>query len=219
MRARTIDELSTFLRDDLAWRRKENRVLQTLVKNSKEPQKQAVLRGAVASVYAHWEGFVKTACRVYLEFVRGRRLRNCDLSVPLLGLALRLALRSSHATSRIDSHLEFGDWLLREWERRARLPDPEELINTSNLSVYVFKSYIIGLGLEYLSEYERAEKPVIEVLLKSRNNLAHGEWQIVNEAEYEQWVSWTDRLMVLLCEQVEDAAAKSAYRRRLTQLL
>jgi len=70
MRARTLDDLSAFLRDDLAWRRKENRALQTLVHRSEASQKQAILRGAIASLYAHWEGFVKTSCRVYIEFVK-----------------------------------------------------------------------------------------------------------------------------------------------------
>jgi len=218
MRARTLDDLSAFLRDDLAWRRKENRALQTLVHRSEASQKQAILRGAIASLYAHWEGFVKTSCRVYIEFVKLRKLRNCELSIPLLGLALKLNLKRTENVDRIDSHREFSDWLLREWRRRARLPDPEDVISTSNLNARVLKDYMLGLGLPYGADFEMAEKPVVDALVRIRNNLAHGEWQLVNESEYDQFVIWIERLMLRVCEQVEDAVANSTYRRGLTQL-
>lgn len=218
MRARTLDELSAYLREDLAWRRKENKALQTLVHGSQSFQKQAILRGAIASLYAHWEGFVKTGCRAYLEFVRIRKHRNCDLSIPLLGLALKRNLRSLHGSDRVDSHLEFSDWLLREWERRAKLPDPGEIIRTSNLDSQVFKGYMLGLGLPYLAKFEIAEKPIIDALVDVRNHLAHGEWQRVSETDYDQWLTRIDDLMLLVCEQIENAAASSSYRRSLRQL-
>jgi len=63
-----------------------------------------------------------------------------------------------------------------------------------------------------------AEKPVVDALVRIRNNLAHGEWQLVNESEYDQFVIWIERLMLRVCEQVEDAVANSTYRRGLTQL-
>jgi MAE_28990/MAE_18760-like HEPN len=218
MRGRTLDELSAYLREDLGWRRKENKAVQSLVHGSGSLRKQAILRGAIASLYAHWEGFVKTGCRAYLEFVTIRKLRNCELSIPLLGLALKRTLKSVGGSDRLDSHLEFSAWLLREWDRRARLPSPEDIIQTSNLDSRVFKSYMLGLGLRYLPEFEIAEKPVIDALVQVRNNLAHGEWQIVSETAYDEWIVWIDRLMELVCQEIENAASCSSYRRALTQL-
>jgi hypothetical protein len=212
MRARTLDELSRFLRDDLAWRRKENSVLRAAAIRSEAGKKQALLRGAVAVLYAHWEGFVKTAYTVYLDYVRMRKLRNCDLRHELLSLALKLRLKSCDV-ERSDSHAEFGAWLLREWTQRARLPDPKDVFGTSNLNSAVFKGFVKALGLSYEHDFATAEKSVIDTLVEFRNHLAHGEWLLVDESEYEQLFAWTDKLMVLVCDQVEDAVAKSGYRR------
>jgi hypothetical protein len=219
MRHRTLDELSKYLREDLAWRRKENHVLQNLVRNSSASKKQAVLRGAIAALYAHWEGFVKTACRVYLEFVKQRRLPNNELAMPFLGLALRQRLKSLDHEGHVNSHVEFATWILTEWDRRAKLPRTDEVISTSNLNSDVFKSFILGLGLPYIPDYELAEKPVIDALVEMRNHLAHGEWQIVDESAYDEFLLWIDKLMAKVCEQVEDAVALSAYRRAIPQLV
>jgi hypothetical protein len=219
MRARTVEELSYYLRDDLAWRRKEIRVLQSIVRGSEASKKQAILRGAIAALYAHWEGFVKTACRIFLEFVRLRRLRHRELSIAFLGLAFRLRLESTEGGGRLDSHRDFSDWLLREWDGRAKLPSPDDLFGTSNLTSDVFKSFIKGLGLPYDSDFERAEKPVIDALVQLRNHLAHGAWVPVDEGKYDELVIWIDRLIQRVCDFVEDAAATGTYRRALQQLV
>lgn len=218
MKARTIEELARFLRDDLAWRRKENRTLQSAVNGAEAAKRQALLRGAIASLYAHWEGFVKTACRAYVEFVGTRRLHHHELSIPFLGLAIRHRLRAVDNSPRLDSHLDFAEWLLREWLARARFPEADGLIGTSNLDSHVFRGFITGLGLPYPPDFQRAEKPVIDVLVHLRNNLAHGAWQVVDKAQYDELLIWIDRLMQLVCELVEDAAATSAYRRQNPQL-
>jgi hypothetical protein len=108
---------------------------------------------------------------------------------------------------------------LGEWTHRARLPDSKEFFGTSNLTSAVFKSFVKALGLPYEDAFATPEKSVINPLVENRNHLAHGEWLLVNEEEYEQLFVWTNRLMSLVCDQVEDAVAKSSYRRTLPQLL
>jgi len=218
MTFRTLDELSISLREDLSWRRKENRALQSLVKSTTLAKQQAILRGAIAALYAHWEGYVKAACRAYYEYVRRRRLPMNELCVPILSIAFRSRLKRVVGDQTIDSHLEFTEWLLSEWPRRAHLPATEKIISTSNLNATVFKGFIVGLGLPYLRDYAVAEKPVIDELVKARNNLAHGEWLIVRVEEYDEFQNWINRLMETVCEQIETAAATEAYRRTLPQI-
>jgi hypothetical protein len=218
MKFRTLDELSSFLREDLAWRRKENLALQTLVKSSAEAKKQAVLRGAIAALYAHWEGYVKTSCRAYYEYIKQKRPLMKELCVPILSIVLRGRLKRVVGDQTVDSHLEFADWLLHEWANRAKLPATETIITTSNLTSVVFKGFIVGLGLPYVDDYAYAEKPIIDNLVNARNHLAHGEWLIVREDEYDSFYMWISRLMEKLCEEIETAAATGAYRRSLQQI-
>lgn len=218
MRSRTPDELSAFLRDDLAWRRKENKAMETLVRATDSSKQQAVLRGAIAALYAHWEGFVKAACRAYLDFVIARRLKNNELAIPLLGLVLRHQLKQVDRHEDTDSHAGFAQWLLKEWGSRARFPATNDAIGTSNLDAKVFKGFIKGLGLPYVADYERAEKPVIDSLVHERNNLAHGEWHIVEVEDYQAYCTWIDRLLTTVCDHIENAAVTSAYLRSMEQL-
>jgi hypothetical protein len=218
MKPRTIDELSEFIRTDLAWRRKETRVIQGLVRACDASKKQAVLRGAVATLYAHWEGFIKTSCRAYLEYVRLRALPYSQLAIPFLSLALKSRLDGFANSGVIDANQEFCFWLLNEWNRRASLPKSQEVVSTSNLNADVFKLLVHGLGLPYRPEYKVAERPVIDALVELRNHLAHGEWQLVDESAYDEFFIWIDRLMSQICDDVEEAALTGRYRRDIAQI-
>lgn len=214
MTLRTIADLSTFLRSDLAWRRKENSVFHSIVRTSEAAKKQALLRGAVAVLYAHWEGFVKTSCRAYLEYVRIRRLNHSELAAPFLCLAARRRLGNLDPTSkRLDNYVDLCEWFLEEWDRKAWLPNADAVISTSNLNSDILKSMFRGLGLNYHSDFQIAEKPIIDSLVDLRNHLAHGEWRTVGYPEYEQYYSEIGKLMEQVCAQVETAAATNAYRR------
>ena len=214
MKLRTLDEFSNYIRGDLSWRRKELRVLDGLVKGHAGAAQQAVLRGAVAALYAHWEGFVKNGSGAYIDFVRLRGLRICDLKPNFIGLIIRGRVRHLANGGGGAEFAEFVDWLLREWESRAYLPNTEKLSTQSNLSVEVFKDIVHSLGLPYLREYQTAENTVIMPLLVARNDLAHGEWHRVEQDEFEQYFMWIDHLMVRVCDSIEEAAAVGSYRRQ-----
>lgn len=218
MKLRTIDELSAYVRDDLSWRRKELRVLDGLVKHNAAAQQQAVLRGAVAALYAHWEGFVKNSSSAYIDFVRMRGLRICDLRTNFVGLIIRSRVKHLASSGTAADFGEFVDWFLREWGSRAFLPTAEKLGTQSNLSASVFRDIVAGLGLPYLREFQVAEKAVMEPLLTARNNLAHGEWHRVEQKEFEEYLICIDRLLQLFCTSIEEAAVTAAYRRDVTQL-
>lgn len=122
MKIRTVSELSTVLRGDLAWRRKELVTYRGLVCGAEAAKKQALLRGAVAVLYAHWEGFVKAACQGYVAFVRQQRLNLCDLSNNFLALVARSHLHSLNESKKVLLHISFVEWFLGEWVSRARMP-------------------------------------------------------------------------------------------------
>ena len=163
MKPQTIDDLSTAIRSDLGWRRRENQTMQSFVRGAQDQRKQAALRGAVAVLYAHWEGFVKYAGRSYYEFVKMRRLTNHALAIPFLAISIEKKYGRTDGPPGQTSAHQFIDWLLREWDRCANLPTAEEVISTSNLNSAVLRSIVMCLGLPYEHDYLLAEKPVIDV--------------------------------------------------------
>lgn len=214
MKIRTLSDLSSRLRGDLAWRRKELVTFRGLVDSSAAAKKQALLRGAVAVLYAHWEGFVKTGARDYLTFVKSKRLALSELADCFVALAARSRLHNMQESKKAVLHATFITWFLSEWPKRAQLP-PETVVDAeSNLSVDVFKNILALIGVPYRPEYAVREKPVIERLLEIRNELAHGEWRTVDASDYESLQSETDRLMVWFCDDVEAAAITGTYKRR-----
>lgn len=214
MSIRTLDDLSRTVRDDLGYRRKELHFYDALVARAEPQNKQAVLRGAVAVLYAHWEGFVKCALQNYIEFVRAQRHLVRDLTDPFVAMAARKHLDILAVSNRPQVQIDAVRWFRDEWGSRAFLPNRSIVSAQSNLSVEVFRDLMCKLGLEYRSEYALAEKPVIERLLSLRNGLAHGEWNVIDESEWrEQLYRRVVQLIEVLCDQVDTAALSGAYRR------
>lgn len=213
MNLRSLNDLHDFLNGDLGWRRKELYVYKAIVASAEAAKKQAMLRGAIAVLYAHWEGFVRVAAQAYVEFVRQKRLRLGELSTPFVALAAKSHLHTMEQTTKARLHVAFVEWIFSELNKRAQLPQGTRLRTQGNLSVEVFQNILNMVGLTYRSEYALAEKPILERLLELRNNLAHGAWQKVDEAEFDQLYTEIEKLMVILCNEVENAAGRGSFRR------
>lgn len=211
MRLRTLDELSTTIRDDLAWRRKEIVAFESVVRQVDPGKRQAVMRGAVASLYANWEGFVRFAASAYLEYVRIRRLSWSQLTHEFIALAIRSRINAAASSNQLDSHVVAAKFLIDEWHCRASLPKSDVITVGGNLSARVFQSIVVGLGLVYRDEYRSIEKSVFDSLLNARNQLAHGEWQLVEQDDYDRYRKDIQTAMELFCASIEDAARDSQF--------
>ena len=214
MSVRTVSELSRVVREDLAFRRKEILAHVRLVANVEASGKQPALRGAVAVLYAHWEGFVKFALQQYVSFVRQQGAKHRELTDCFIAMAAKKQIEILVASKRPRLQIDFVTWLTAEWDKRAHLPKESIIDARSNLNVEVFQDLVCQVGLPYRNEYSVAEKPVIQRLVDLRNDLAHGKWKQVDEAE------WNDQLhprvrdmLELLCVDVENSATQKGYLR------
>ena len=63
MSVQTAEQLSDKLSDELSWRKKELSELKSLVeiRDISLPRHNALVRSGVVILYAHWEGFIKSA--------------------------------------------------------------------------------------------------------------------------------------------------------------
>jgi hypothetical protein len=60
----------------------------------------------VALLYAHWEGFIKSASRAYLEFVSLQRLKHRELAPNFLALSAGKLFRLAGQADRHRMHVE-----------------------------------------------------------------------------------------------------------------
>lgn len=211
MRIRTKVELNRLLHDDLGWRRKENLHYQGWVDGASARKQPAILRGAITVLYAHWEGYVKTASEAYLSYVRERRLKHEELADNFVAISAKAILGRAEGSGMAETHNEIVQFFREEQGSRARIPKSDIINTKANLKPAVFRNIVAVVGLEYRPEYQVAEKPVIDRLIELRNDVAHGETAEVSEKEYKTLRQEIDDLLVLFCNDVDNAATTDRF--------
>lgn len=180
MKIRTRMELEEALEEELAWRLKEMRSLRIDVKAAQGDRKRMLMRAMLALSYAHWEGYITAAVSHYLSYVRGLKLRYSELATCLLALSLQGHLAGLNGTRVAGPYVDFAEFLRGSMNDRAKLP--EALDDAGNLDSRILRNILRALDIPY-AEFELKEKLIDERLLKTRNEIAHGESSCPPEAE------------------------------------
>jgi RiboL-PSP-HEPN len=208
MSIRTIEQLYDALAADLIWRKKELSAYKLAMETAENrpDRRQAFLRGAVALLYAHWEGFVKQASQAYLEYVFYQRLKHSELAPPFLALAIRPLLRAAGDSGRIATHLRLTRFFLDGLDAPSVIPVKDGISTRANLSSRVLREIVDSLGLDY-RDFETKAELIDEGLLESRNTIAHGEFLLVTPERFSQLHSEVIAMMETFSTQVTNAAA------------
>lgn len=215
MKIRTLEELVDALDREMAWRKKELFEIKRLVDSSKDSQREATLiRSGVAILYAHWEGFVKTAGTAYLNFVSMRRLKYEELADHLLALGMRNKLNQASQTKKATIYTEVAKFFLTGLSGRSSIPWESAIETKSNLKSDLLREVACVLGIDY-TLYETKEKLLDEKLLKCRNEIAHGQYLLIDYAEFCYLFTEILNLLELFRNQIDNAATTRAYQRAL----
>lgn len=184
MKIRTTEQLSDRLAADLAWRKKELAEIKSLVetRNVSDQRHRVLVRSAVCILYSHWEGFVKLAANAYLDYVRLQRISYRELSSNFLALAMKEKLKESKETNKPSVYIPVCEFFISELNQRSILPK-EAISTASNLSSEILKEITAVLGLDFLP-YSTRSNLIDEKLLKTRNEIAHGEYLVFDREEY-----------------------------------
>ena len=212
MRIRTEEQLSDRLAKDLTWRKKELSAMKSLIeaKNVSDQRHKVLLRSGVCILYSHWEGFVKLAANSYLEYVISKKLTYQELSSNFLALAMKEKLKEAKETHKPSLYIPVCEFFLSELNHRSILP--KNVISTgSNLSSEILKEITYILGIDF-SMYSTKSQVIDTQLLKTRNEIAHGEDSVFDRAEYLEVHREILEMLDIFCTQIENAASQKQFR-------
>ena len=196
---------------ELIWRKKELAVIESLVtKGSSEEVVHCHIRSGIALIYAHWEGFIKAAGQAYLTYIACQRLTYADLTNNFVSMAAKRLLNEAGLSSKVTMYVKITEFFTSGLTDRCTLPI--EIETKSNLSSEVLKEIAYTLGIDY-REYEINANLIDETLLKSRNEVAHGRYLVIDVAEFVYLHRTIINLLNLFSNQISNAASTKAYRR------
>jgi hypothetical protein len=214
MKIRTLENLNQRLTDDLIWRKKEIADLKGLIETrSFSPRKHnALLRSGVTLLYAHWEGYIRTAATSYLEYVARQKLTYDELAINFVAIAMKTKLNEATETNKATIFTEVASFMLTQTNQKSLISYEDVVSTASNLSSSILREIVCLLGLDY-SFYETKEVIINEQLLKRRNGIAHGEYLSLDREEYQQLHDEILSMMENFRTQIENNASQKSYLR------
>lgn len=210
---RTLENLYDFLAAETAWRKKELSALVGLVESNhlSPSRRDAFVRAAITLLYAHWEGFVKSAGAAYLEYVAMQRLTHAELAANFLALSIRSTLTSAIQSTKVGAYLQIVELFRTQMAAQSKLAYRTLLTTEGNLSSRVLREIVEMLGLDY-APFITKEKLIDESLLWRRNTIAHGSYLPVDVSEFLQLHNEFVSLIEVFRNQIDNSAALRRYR-------
>lgn len=223
----TATEVRAILEVDLAWRLDEIRFLRNQVAAlAKEDERKRLRRAVVVMLYAHLEGFTKTAIREYAKAVSMARIPCGEATAVVLASsigklfdALETAEKAPEFRAEEDLRIH-KHWrrtsFVSSWHDRLREPlvlDQSIADPGSNLTPRVLKKMLFLAGLD--PNLVQENHGIILELVEKRNDIAHGEAREgYAEKDYGRVETAVVESMERLMRAVETAVRFEIYRAR-----
>lgn len=208
---RTLDQLQDELDKEMAWRSKEIKAF-SIASRASGPDRKYFIRAGVALLYAHWEGFVKTASEIYLSFVANRRLKYSELKSCFSIFGLKAKLHTLSASRQAAANIDAFDFILKELQNTAQLQLASAINTESNLTSKVFTNIATSIDID-IAGYSSRFNLIDESLVHRRNKIAHGEFIDIGGREFGELLDAVLQIMREYKTDLENAASTSAYRR------
>lgn len=210
MKIRTAEQLLDHLDDEMAWRLKELHALSSAVRQAKGKYINAHIRAGVAMLYAHWEGFVKSAANAYVAYIGARGDLNRDLQPCFVALAMRFSLSANQESGKAAVAVSTLTSMLADMDKPIRFPRVDVLSTQSNLSSIVFLNIAAWIGIDpapYTPRFTLIDK----TLLETRNAIAHGEFLVIDQARFESLTTEILEMLRWFKTDIENAVARKSF--------
>lgn len=210
-KVRTLGQLQDALDKEMSWRIKEIGAFRIGSKSNGSDRKPFI-RAGVALLYAHWEGFIKSASELYLSFVESRGLNYSDLKTCFSVFGLKGKLETLVEAKKSLPNIAAMEFILSEMGTPAKLKIASAIKTDSNLTSSVFKNIAGSLDIE-IDPYETKFNLIDTSLVDRRNRIAHGEFLELKGEEFGNLIDDVLGLMRTYKTDIENAASLEAYKR------
>lgn len=140
-----------------------------------------------------------------------KRLNNNELAPNFIALAIKPIINNAIQSKRVEDHIKIVRFFLDELPHQSSLPTHDVVDTQSNLSTIILRNIISMLGFDY-SIYETKEKLLDERLLKTRNQVAHGNYLEVTENDLYEIQDECILLMEAFRTQIDNAISLGTYK-------
>ena len=180
MKIKTEEQFEDLIQQDFGWRKKELIAIRKRVELAqKDIAFNLEIRAGILLLYAHWEGFIKTACSNYLDFVKYRKLNMNELPDNLLALSLKSEIQEFENTGQHILHLKFIQFIKTNLSKRANWNLEKAIDTKSNLNSEILENILSVVGIPF-DDFELKSNLIDEQLLKHRNTIAHGNGNVLD---------------------------------------
>jgi hypothetical protein len=209
-KVRNSNDLFNELDSDFSWRLKEIADIKTSIKLSDLSKAKTLTRAGVALLYAHWEGFVKNAASKYLEFVSNQGLRYEQLQSCFVAIGFKQEIELVTSSKKYIKNGQAIEIIRSRMSLVANFKNEDIIYAESNLNSDVFEKIMTTIGLN-CTWYETKYNLIDSILLKRRNNIAHGDYLLV---DFHVYAELHDEVIILLRAvkaDIENAALMKRY--------
>lgn len=210
MKIRHQEQLYDELTKDISWRKKELASIRTLLSKNKNLSKDTILRAGIALTYAHFEGFIKQAASIYLNYLSYARLKLSDAVPSIIAMELKAQLSSAVNTKNIEELIKVVNLLQDKPDERCSNLLNYKIETDANLNFTRLKNIAIALNLGYES-YEPLEKMIDENLLATRNVIAHGDYLTIDETGFLDLQGKILKIMEQFMDSITQAVTTKSY--------
>ena len=216
MAVKTLDRLIAVIDDDLTARRRELTDAREQGLKARRTHLQAVAcRAYVCLAYAHWEGFVKSSVRAYLEYVESRSLSPEQLSVGLTMLSARKGMQAAASKNSLIDHLRVARFFI-ENDDEGTFTSPlaqSALDGLANLNFRTLKEILKVLDVVTV-DYEAEKAAIDEKIVARRHRIAHGGLERVSLDDLEEIHQLLGRLLDAVRTDIQNLAVTGGHLRR-----
>lgn len=225
-----LEEVRAQLENELTWRQDEIRFLHNQLSYiKKEEEKKRYRKALVVMLYSHFEGFCKAALAIYANTINQENLTCSLVNDQIIAASLATVFRDFENTDkksnlfrkdlpddrtihRFARQAELIGILKDIWPLRVSIPVDEVVDTEANLKPSIMRKMLYRLGLPHDAFNDNEGK--IHLLLKYRNNIAHGTAKDgLDERTYEEIQIATIEIMSSLVKLIMNTLGDTKYLR------